>query len=767
MVNTRISAKTARARRLLGSTAIAPWLAFSLVAATSGVAHADAAAPAAATPAAATTDAAAADKDAKKPAATETSQGVEKIVVTAQKRSQDLQKVPESVTAISGKKLKEAGIAGLDDVDQLTPGLTVTNDNPGVLNLTIRGISNFSGASLTASPAAGVYIDEMPVSAFGGAIPQSVFWDAQRVEVLRGPQGTLFGESSMAGTVRIISKKPDATDYFGEIAGQWTTIKGGDNGWSGHLLVNIPVAKDELAIRASVSRQDIVGWVDVPDLNLKDANSGKQNEEHFAARWTPTTQFTVDASYWHQTLDTPSFSQSSPGVLQPSAAFPVFTAIDALDKNKSDVKMTNLTANYDFGPVSLLGTVTHFEQQIELTATLTPFFPGFFGVPGTGNSISNVRLDSTISELRLMSNGDQRFNWTIGLYNKQEDRGQPNSGLDLSIPLFGISHDRSFATAAASIDGSAIFGHGDFDITDTVNIQFGARYYMAETPTKITLETNSILFGYVAGSTQVGVGKSENFTPELGLSWQPMENLMLYTRYAEGFRDGGANFIPPGEPIPASVLPEKIRTYEVGFKSQPTDWMTVNAAAYVNYWRDLQLSSVTPDGLFGYTLNAGKVRSYGGELEVLAKAAEHLNVGLNLATVRSQIQTDVFNGIGALIVKAGNDVPYSPKLQASVFAAYDFPITDGVNGIVSANYSYRSKMFSEITDRQGELNPEYGNLNMRFAAETENWTASLFVNNATDSDATNNRTRRIGALPYVVSNYVQPRTIGVELKYGF
>jgi iron complex outermembrane recepter protein len=697
------------------------------------------------------------------------------IVVTAQKRSQTAQTVPVSLTAISGKSLESAGIETAAALDQVAAGLTIAAQNPGALNISMRGISNLNGA-LSAGPAVGFYVDESPLSAFASSIPQMAFWDAERVEVLRGPQGTLFGESSMGGTIRLITNKPDAKAFEARLLGGWSQISGGGNGYTARAVVNVPLMKNELALRVSASHQDIVGWIDVPDLGKKDDNKGKQDDARIALRWTPSKQLTVDASYAHQRLNAAEFFATSTGKYQPSELSPAFIPVVADSSNKSKIDLSNLTVSYDLGAATLVGAVTHFESLTKTNRDSSPFTQLFFGVPGTAFVVGDgTPIKSTTAELRLGSNGDQSFNWTAGLYSKKDERALLRGGFDISIPAFGLVNDLSLSTQKTKNDASAVFGDFEYKVSQNVALQAGVRYYTSKIAQSTSFDTDSAIFGPAAAPT-FGSSKANKTTSKLGLSWKPAADMLVFAKVSQGFRDGGTNYQRLGAPeIPAGYKPESITAYELGVKSQPLPWLTVNASAYRNDWTDLQLNFQTSTGLFGYISNAGKAKADGAEIEIVARPTNQLRLGFNLSlidakiasTVTSTTATPAGGTVTTVLAQSGNRIPQSAKVQASVSAAYEFALTGDLGGVVSANVSHRGDTFSNAENRETEKNKAFNNLYLRFGVNGQTWGAALYVNNATNSTATNNKLRYVTAVPFPFSSYVQPRTVGVEVNASF
>ncbi|MDJ0656688.1 MAG: TonB-dependent receptor [Xanthomonadales bacterium] len=697
---------------------------------------------------------------------------IEEIVVTAQKREQVAQTVPVSLFAITNEDLEKAGVYDLTSLDEIAAGVTVSEANPDQFNVVIRGISNLGG-NFIAGPATGVYLDESPMSAFSSALPQMAFWDAERVEVLRGPQGTLFGEGSMGGTIRVISAKPDASGFSGRIQAGWSSVSGGDDAFSGKAMLNVPLVEDTLALRFNASVDELPGWIDVPDLGATNANSGDRSSYRAALRWTPSDELTVDLSYMQQDVEIDNnFFATSPGVYRPADIDPALGPVVMLSARDSEFDLVNLTASYDFGPVTLVAALSDFNSEFSEFGDRSYVVPVFFGFPGTAFSPFTTIVEAETQELRLVSNGDNTLNWTAGFYNKSDDRANPNSGFVFDIPflvdLIGTSVDEALTTATSSNDAQALYGDVEWKISDAFALQAGARYYDADYEQVTRFDTTSLLLGTVAGVVS-GSGSSDVTNGKLGASWSPTDTVMLYARYSEGFRDGGVN--PNAQPsrpeIPADFSSEEIKAYEVGVKSNPRDWLQLNASVYSNEWDQLQLGFVTSDGLLGYTANAGQASADGAEIELLARPTSQFQVGLNLAWLDSEIDEQVENAFGIVIAQAGNEIPFSPDLQALLSASYQFPISGNLNGNLAMNFAHRGESFSEPENRESEINDSLNTVYLQAGVSGENWSANLYVRNATDEDVTNIRGRFVTALPYVFGSYVEPRSVGVQFNMAF
>ena len=688
------------------------------------------------------------------------------VIVTAQKREQAAQSVPVSVTAISGKDLEGAGIDSAALLDQVAAGLTVGSVAPGYLTITIRGISDLDGG-LLGTPATGFYIDETPLSAFASQLPQLAYWDADRVEVLRGPQGTLFGEGSMGGTIRLITAKPDARDFAARVMLGRSQVAGGGHGVTARVMVNVPLQSDLLALRVTASRQDIIGWIDVPDLRARDSNSGKAEDARIALRWTASKRLKVDLSYAHQVLDSKDSSATSPGVYQPRDVNPGAQAPSFLSMRASQYDLANLTFHYDFGAAALVGSLSRYEHSSTVRTDLTPYVPLVFGVGGTAErGVAPLTVKATTAELRLVSNGEQGLNWTAGAYAKDDARKQDHAGVVISLPELGLTRDETLYTTPARNRALALFGDAELKLTNDWALQAGLRHYKADNHTSVRFDTTSAIFpGYTAGVVRDSGSSARATSPKLGLSWKPSAELLVFAKVSTGFRDGDSNYQAPGYPeIPASYGPEKIRAYEMGLKAQPFRWLIVNASVYQNRWTDLQLPFVTSDNLFGYIQNAGKATARGAEIEFTARPMAGLRLGLNVASVDARIDEDVPNAAGGAV--KGNRIPFSPRLQASVSAAHEHELSGALWAVVSANYAHRGATYSEPSNDSRLKNAAYNNLYLKAGVHGKTWGAKLYLSNATNSSASHQKTAA-PAGGIVLTNYVQPRTLGVEVNATF
>ena len=692
---------------------------------------------------------------------------IEEVIVTAQKREQAAQDIPISLFAVTGDTLEQAGINSLEGIRDIAAGLEIVSVNPGAVQIAMRGVTNLSGG-IESTAAVGYYLDETPVSAFATAMPEFAMWDANRVEVLRGPQGTLFGEGSMGGTIRVITNKPDSSDFYGRVQGEVSTIDGGETGWAGRGVVNIPLAEDTLAMRLTFSHIDQGGWVDVPDLDEKDTNAIQSTDLRAALRWTPSDKLTVDLSYMYQDLELDNtFGQTSPGVLDPQDQLSYAGPVGQLSTEASDYDLFNLTIDYDLGFASLVSATSSFNQDRSWLDDLTPQMPLFFGIPGTSDSTGSTTVDVFTQEFRLVSSGDERLDWTTGVFFKTNDREAVQT-FYFDLPAWGLV-DNAASLQESSADSWAVFAEIDFEFTDRWSGQLGGRYYSDDRELTTTDLEDSAIFGTVAGTVTSGSGSDSHFSPKVALTWTG-DDTLFYAKVANGFRSGGTNpnqsFRP--EQIPAVYGPEELWSYELGLKNTLAGGQVqLNAYIYFNDWTELQLGFVTDDGLFGYTENAGSAESKGGELEFLWVPTDRLTWAVNLSYTNAKITEDVYNAFGELIAADGNKIPFVPKSSLGTTLDYIWPVSDELEGVVHLGYAFRDKNYSEPSNDEARGNDKYNQVSLRGGIQGERWGLYAFVTNLLNEDDTTYKLRPVAATPLTYTTYVRPRTIGVEANWNF
>ncbi|MFC7049467.1 TonB-dependent receptor [Emcibacter nanhaiensis] len=711
----------------------------------------------------------------------------DEIVVTANRRSQRLLEVPQSISALTGTHLEELGADNFSDYARFVPGLDFVEFSPGQTRMTIRGVSGEVGVSTVS-----YYIDEISITAMDqGAQPDFKMFDIERVEVLRGPQGTLYGEGSMGGTIRVITKKPNTTEFEGAVDATFGMIKDGGEDYSVSGMLNVPVVEDKLAIRAVGLYRDSGGWIDniLPGAEQEDTNSAETYAARVSARFQATDDLTITAMGIFNRLDTDNNNVVNDGE---------DVALAALNPRSDDYDLYSLTIDYDFGGFTLTSASSYTQRDTAIRYTDAPgtlaFFDTFF-VPITGGeysftqSLVYIATDSEAftQEVRLVSDNDSRLTWTLGGFYR--DYEIQNSAYRVSTPDFTFGAGNLlgetpgelvpggvFTSATTTkLENIAIFGEASYEITDKLDVTVGLRWFQ-EKQDIVDSTSGALVYTPASGFTLPYVldnNKIDDFTPKATLSYTASENAMMFFTVARGYRSGGANLL-------ADVLPnaqnryknDSTINYEVGGKFTLADGrLTVIAAAYYIDWKDLQISDFDANFGVGYISNAGSAHSAGLELEIVAQPTDRLTLTFAGNISEAELDEDIpganFSTEGT-IIESGSRLPNVPKYKFGGTAQYVYPINDELNMVFHGDVSFVGESFSRLEAGVNEgigfgdsVQPSYAVGNVSVAVAAENWTATLFVENVWDEFAA------LGDDNFGGFHRNKPRTVGINLKYDF
>lgn len=690
---------------------------------------------------------------------------LEEIVVTSQKRDQLAQDIPISLYAMSGESLETLGLTDIQALGNALAGVNVASINPGQMRLTIRGVGDISGSNQS-SPVNGYYLDETVMSYVPGFMPELSLWDVERIEVLRGPQGTLFGEGSVGGLLRVITKKPDSTEFFGRYKLGLSTTEGGDGGYSALASINAPLKQDVLALSVGASYRKLPGWIDIPDLDVKDTNETEFSDVKVALRYTPSEALIVDVFYLHNDADGYDNGATEPGILDPAALAPGSGEVNALSPVEAKLDVASLVISYDFESATLVSASAYTKQKSYTSRDYSAGLPLFFGDPeSNGYQTYDTRSGAFTQELRLVSNGDEAFDWTIGAFYRDEDRDVEEANY-FNIPAFGNLQDVLSTHSIQTGSSWAIFGEFDYDLTEKLSAGAGARYFSEDKKFSNTQLTSSVLFGTTAGDQVTGNDDATHVSPMFSMNYEVTDDAMLFARIANGFRSGGSNIVPLDQyPYAnADYDPDSLWAYEIGVKTTGASWY-VNAYIFYNDWSDLQLPFLTDDNIIGYTNNAGSATSKGGELEMGRQVTEGLYLGLAYSYTDSTIDEDVFDEGGNLVAEKGNAIPYSPKNKLNLTFSYLAPLTDSLQGGIDGRYLLSSGFYSDPSNTLH--NGDSQGLYLNFSLSGKWGLIRLYGDNLLDRDDTLAKYKPIGALPYVYVNYVRPRNFGIEFQGSF
>ena len=651
--------------------------------------------------------------------ATATANTDDVIVVTAQRREQNILEVPISVTAIGGEEIKERNAEQLRDLQFAVPGLFVSDRGPGQAQIQLRGVSQFVGA-----PTVGTYLDELsiaPASTGSALSPQLV--DLERIEVLRGPQPALYGESSMGGTIRYITANPDLSEASLSLDGQVAGTVDGDPFYRGVGVVNAPLIQDVLAIRVAGAFEHANGWINTPDGdNFNDVETSFVRGK---VLFQPTDAFSASLVGLYQNAEETDSQFANEDRFNP---------LPARGQSKDEFTIFNLIGTYDFGPVTLLSSTGYIDRETVNGIDQSAFLVGFSTVPlifgGLGlmpGDITEAVVFSTgdfkrwSQELRLTSNSDGPFTYLIGAnYINDEtisasfSETSPTPTSALLFDLFGTGPNTNTS------EFWTVYGQAGYQFTENLEFSFGARYFE---------DTRASPFG-----TE---DTFDSFNPKFTLSYS-LGDGTIYASAAKGFRSGGFNAPPPpGTPAgPTSFGPETIWTYEIGAKKQLTDILLVDVAVYYNDWSDIQQSSLPVNGVpVRFTINGGKASGFGVDFGAQLRPSEFLTLTSTVGWNNNEYDT------ASATHNVGDPLSLVPQWTASASADYRRPISTSADFFGRIDFGYTSR--SQNTARN--LPAVFGNqisftdsrvlLNARLGVQFERYELYLYGENLTDDNA--------------------------------
>ncbi|HVX06159.1 MAG TPA: TonB-dependent receptor [Rhodanobacteraceae bacterium] len=676
------------------------------------------------------------------------------IVVTANRRDETLQKVPMAVSALTFHDIQRQHLQDFSDYAANVPGLDAITLGPGMTELSIRGIAS---GSQQPSASVGVYVDETPfgsssVFAVGSALtPDLDPADVERIEVLRGPQGTLYGAGALGGVIRFITIPPDTETYSGRVQVGGSSVDGGGNGFDVHGMFNLPLVKDKLAIRANVYDETDPGFVDDAGRGKTDINESKIKGGRVSLLWTPTDRTSVRVTALAQNL---SAAGSATVALDPDTLQPVYGDLqqrsaelggDAFDAH---YRLYNVTLNTDFGWAKLMSSTSYSTLDAVTNTDATSLL--FLGPQRPGGPYYGTLEQAIIpqtkatQEFRLSSPKSQTVEWLGGVFWTRETGNNAQnvyasdyySGTPLPSPLgIPIGGDLQPSTYEAY----AAYGSITWHVTDRFDLEAGLRY--SHDKQHYTEIGYGLLFGGVPPTVLLDKRSSDSSTTfSLTPTFHIDDNHMLYARIASGFLPGGPNIVPVGVPnVPATFSPTKLTNYELGLKSTSADdRLMVDLSAYYIDWTKIPLT--TFENNFTFLTSGGQAQSKGLEATVAWIPAQGLRLSANAAYNDATLTKDApypSNG------KRGDPLPYAPQFTLGLNGDYDFALGGGWHGYVGASYRYvdeRSTDFAFSYPIPGVLPPlpssptipGYHTIDLRAGVNRDQWNIDVYVKNLTN-----------------------------------
>lgn len=728
------------------------------------------------------------------------------IVVTARKARERLQDVPISVNALSGDQLRDRGAVDVKDVLRSVPGLSFSGTERGLGNYNIRGISTVASA-----PTVGIYLDDISLvtiaTSFSGAF-DPVFFDMERLEVLKGPQGTLYGGSSMGGAIKYVSARPKLNVTEGSVAAGIGTTAHGSASYNAEAVLNLPLVADKLSVRGGVFYRHDGGYVD----NVADGTVTNSRYSSTAPGYTPQAQPSLSTRNQANYNDADTYVGRLSLLWQPDESWSIRPAAfyqhyKLANPGQFFLGMPELTASYrikqpttdkagiyslaidkELGAVQATSLTAYFDRKLDFVRDYSYFIGGLVPplYPLTSRNLSASRTKTFSQELRLASNDPgARLSWIAGLYySHQDDRLYQIAATPGATPVIGTEVGYVGDTTTITKQYAA-FGEATYKLLDNLDITAGVRLFQIKQIVDILGDGP-----FNGGLTQI-VGRKSNekgVNPKVGISYKVTRDNLIYASAAKGFRPGGPNRFQINPALCATDLArlgltaapntfdsDNLWSYELGTKNQFGSSVLVNAALFYTDWKKIQQQINLSSCGFAFTGNAGSADVKGAELETRFNLTRAFQVGGTATYSDAKISTAAL-GTSA---QDGDQVLAVPKWMLSGFASYSVEVADGWRGQIRGEYQYQSRsrrQFDRIQSvvfpggvpgtapNRAEFRQGYQVVNAFASVGDGETEVRLYLNNVfdvaprLDTDLTGGSDR---------STTIRPRTVGLEVRRRF
>jgi len=730
---------------------------------------------------------------------------LEEVVVTATKRSENLQDVPVAVTALTSADIDARGFTNYADFVNSVPNMYMQDLGPGKTQIYIRGLVAQGGSGFPVATYFGEAVTSLLTNHGGFANLRLV--DIDRVEILRGPQGTLFGANSLAGVLRVVPNAPNLNNVQVDAAASgWSTAQSGDGSEHFEGVINLPIVSGKLGARLVAYQDHIAGYIDnvvpaappndysagfgAPDGTLvipgheaftrKDINSQDIWGMRAAVTWKPTDALHIDVSYATQEV-----RQNSEAGVQPRFGdYVVQRSLDLYSRGEDmeQERIGQLVVGYDWQNVSIT-SATGYTRLSRFEAADIGFLAD---AAGLGNQLwpllDRSKGESFTQEVRVQSRGTGPLQWLAGYFytNSNFDLGQyvPDYSCPACLPEVLFQQPFAIRTIGNTIGEKqrqqSVFAEVSYDISSRFTVGAGGRYLRDYLESFSPAAEGLLVGGTQDASPPVG-GRSSIFNPSGYVRFKANEEMTYYLQAARGFRSGAANqalAYDPNGPCGATAAadgvgpltdPDTLWTYELGLKSTWLDKrIAANVAVFHQRWKGVQLSATQPCG-FNAAVNGGDAKGNGAELEMTAQLTKALSANLTASYVYNEFDS-VRPNVG---YKDGERVPGAPEENASAGLQYSFSLNPAWNGYARADYTYVGDVhyvFGLGTASTPYLQGGFGQANFRLQLQHKQLGFEFFVRNLTNkraAEATGDPSQ--GGFTYMI----RPRELGVEVRYSF
>ncbi|EED34147.1 hypothetical protein NOR51B_84 [Luminiphilus syltensis NOR5-1B] len=670
---------------------------------------------------------------------------LEEVLVTATKRSASIQEIPIAVSTIGADAIQTRGLERFEDYLATVPGVQYTPGGSVYTSLiSMRGV-NDPGAEngLTQAPVA-VYLDETPLTVSQGALnlDYSLF-GVEQITVIKGPHSTLYGASSLGGTLKVETRSPSVSEGLFEAQLGYNSVDNGDTGHTAAFTASTPLIDGVLGAEITAYNIERGGYIDDPSRGEQDINGTETTGGRVAVTWLPTEDLSIDAKVYYQ-----DFESDGLPFFSPSAGDLISRPLDKPQTDGDEMVLGSVEINWALGFADLVSSTSAYTRDNFLYRS-----GSLFGLD------LNFDLDSTaeafIQEVRLVSNTDGPLQWLAGVYFSSEEYEEIGG---LSTPFFTFFGQ----DLLTEINTYAAFGEVGYALSDRLELTVGARFSRYEVDSEITVENiDFATFQPIFTTSNIDFNETD-ISPRVALSYE-IDNGSLYVQASRGFRIG-----QPNTPIPVDAPnfveafdSDSLWNYEVGAK---TEWWggraRLNGAVYFIDWTDIQTSVFDPTGSFTFVTNVGSAEIMGLELE----GSVLLTEGLTFEAGFTYTDAEFTSGIPSQGIQDGDTLTGVPDTQFSAAVQYDFDI-GGRDSFVRADYLFYDEFLAfdpfSLDSNSRLKNGDYERINARFGVSMGDFQLALFGSNLTDERPRMSVQAAFGE----DATTIQPRTYGVSISY--
>ncbi len=714
--------------------------------------------------------------EAKADDASADTQQLTRVVVTAQKREQASIDVPASVTAVSASRLASSGFTRIEDYAAEIPGLSFSSQRTGQTQVILRGIT--TGLAQSAATTS-FYIDEAPIGSMNAYAAGSIITpdldpaDLRQIEVLKGPQGTLYGAGALGGIVRYVTAAPDPSKFSGSITVGGSAVEHGGNGFVGRASLNVPLDADSMALRVSAFRRDDAGYIENPLTGERNVNETHTEGGRLAFAMKLSGDWSLQASAITQKVksDGPSEVDVDHATQRPLTGELTHSSY-VPEPSHVEMNIANATVKGAIGDYHLVSSTTYESIRSFKREDETPLYGALLG-PALG--IPTLGVDGSVDigtkrwtqEVRARSSAlNDQLDYEAGVYLTKEDSNFAIPGFTSFDTVSGAALPLPALVQASIIsryEEASLFANASYALTPAIDLQAGLRYGWNHQ------KYGQVYGGLLLGATPVVIDKTSkdsNGTWMLSARWKPSNDDSFYVRAANGYRPGGPNAVPPaGVPgAQQSFAADSLVSVEAGYKSIfAQGHASLEAAVFNTNWKDIQIGTSAQG--YNFFVNGGTAHSRGAEATFYVMPVSGLALRASAAYTDAALSSDA-PAAGGL---DGDRLPFVPRLTASLSTDYRWGLVADWKASLGGSVNFTGERRSNFSQQQPLTVGSFTTVNLNAGLENAHWRLSLYAKNVNDARGVTSLLAA-GALPSMnpyLAGVIAPRTVGVEATYKF